>query len=101
MNIGFIGIGSMGAAMVPNLVKAGHALSVWNRSPKAAEAIAGATVLKSPGAAFEQDVVITMLSDDAAVRSTILDSGALEHARKDCLHVMMSTISPAFVDDLL
>jgi 3-hydroxyisobutyrate dehydrogenase-like beta-hydroxyacid dehydrogenase len=46
MKVGFIGIGSMGAVMVPNLVKAGHQVSVWNRSPEAAEALEGVTVLR-------------------------------------------------------
>ena len=100
MNIGFIGIGSMGAAMVPNLVKAGHRVGVWNRNVAAVKALEGVTVLTSPAAAFENDAVVTMLSDDAAVRSVIIDSGALASARKDCVHVMMSTISPAIVEEL-
>jgi 3-hydroxyisobutyrate dehydrogenase-like beta-hydroxyacid dehydrogenase len=101
MNIGFIGIGSMGAAMVPNLIKAGHAVSVWNRSAKPVEQLAGAAVLKSPASAFENEVVMTMLADDSAVRSVILESGALHQARKHCIHIMMATISPAFVDELV
>ena len=62
--------------------------------------IAGVTVLTSPAAAFEKDAVVTMLSDDAAVRSVIIESGVLASARKDCVHVMMSTISPAIVEEL-
>lgn len=100
MKVGFIGIGSMGAAIVPNLVKAGHQVSVWNRNPDAAKALDGVTVLTSPAAAFENDAVVTMLSDDAAVRSVILDSKILDSARKDCVHVMMATISPAFSEEL-
>lgn len=100
MKVGFIGIGSMGAAMVLNLVKAGHQVSVWNRNPDAAKALEGVTVLSSPRAAFENDAVITMLSDDAAVRSVIIDSGVLASARKDCIHVVMATISPAIVEEL-
>ena len=100
MDVGFIGLGSMGAAMVPNLVKAGHRLSAWNRNAAAVEALAGVAVLPTPAAAFQNDAVITMLSDDAAVRSVIMDSGALDSARKDCVHVMMATISPAIVDEL-
>jgi 3-hydroxyisobutyrate dehydrogenase-like beta-hydroxyacid dehydrogenase len=101
MNVGFIGIGGMGAAMVPNLVKAGHRVSVWNRNPAAAEALDGVTVLPLPAAAFEDnEVVITMLSDDAAVRAVILDSQALASARQDIIHVMMSTISLALVEEL-
>lgn len=100
MKVGFIGIGGMGAAMVPNLVKAGHQVSVWNRNVKAAQALQGVTVLDSPVAAFQCDAVITMLADDKAVRSVIFDSGALDNARKSCVHVMASTISLALVEQL-
>ena len=34
MKVGFIGVGSMGSVMVPHLVKAGHTVSVWNRTPE-------------------------------------------------------------------
>jgi 3-hydroxyisobutyrate dehydrogenase-like beta-hydroxyacid dehydrogenase len=101
MKVGFIGIGSMGAAMVPNLVKAGHRVSVWNRNLAAAQALEGVTVLDSPAAAFDNDAVVTMLSDDKAVRSVIFDSQALTSARKDCIHVMTSTISLALVEELV
>jgi len=100
MDIGFIGIGGMGAAMVPNLVKAGHRVGVWNRDGAAARALEGVTVLASPAAAFENDAVVTMLSNDVAVREVIIGSGALASAHKDCVHVMMATISPALVDEL-
>ena len=100
MDVGFIGIGSMGAAMAPNLVKAGHRVSVWNRNAAAAQAIEGASILPSPAAAFQNDAVVTMLSDDAAVRAVIIDSRALASARRDCVHVMMATISPALVEEL-
>ncbi len=100
MNVGFIGVGSMGSAMIPNLVKAGHKVSVWNRSRGAAAAIEGVTVLDSPADAFRNDAVLTMLSNDEAVRSVILDSNALASARKECIHVMMATISPALVREL-
>lgn len=100
MNVGFIGIGSMGAAMVPNLVRAGHRVGVWNRNPAAAQALGGVAVLPSPGAAFENEAVLTMLGDDDAVRSVIIDSGALAAARPGCVHVMMATISPAIVGEL-
>jgi 3-hydroxyisobutyrate dehydrogenase-like beta-hydroxyacid dehydrogenase len=100
MNVGFIGIGSMGAAIVPNLVKAGHRVSVWNRTPVAAQALDGVTVLSSPAEAFQGEAVITMLADDKAVRSVIVDSGALASAREGCIHVMMATISLTLVEDL-
>jgi 3-hydroxyisobutyrate dehydrogenase-like beta-hydroxyacid dehydrogenase len=101
MKVGFIGIGSMGAAMVPNLVNAGHQVSVWNRNPTAAQALRGVTVLESPVAAFQNEAVVTMLSDDKAVRGVIFESGALNSARAGCVHVMTSTISLALVDELV
>jgi phosphoglycerate dehydrogenase-like enzyme len=61
MDIGFIGIGSMGAAMVPNLVKAGHRVSVWNRTLAATKALEGVTILPSIASAFQRDAVVTML----------------------------------------
>lgn len=100
MRVGFVGVGSMGAAMVPNLLKAGHQVSVWNRDAAAAKAIEGVTVLSSPAAAFENDAVITMLANDEAVRSVILGSGTFASAQKGCIHVMMATISPALVEEL-
>jgi len=101
MDTAFIGIGSMGAAMVPNLVAAGHDMGVWNRNPEPARALQGVTVLGSPAEAFQRDVVLTMLADDAAVRSVVVDSGALRSARPGCVHVMMATISPALAAELV
>jgi len=100
MDIGFVGVGSMGAAMIPNLVKAGHQVSVWNRSAAALSSLDGVAVLPSPQAAFTKEVVVTMLSDDVAIRSVIIDSGAITSARKGSVHVMMATISPALVEEL-
>ena len=100
MKVGFIGAGSMGAAMVPNLVKAGHQVSAWNRNRGAAEALDDVTILQSPAEAFQRDAVITMLADDTAVRSVILNTGMLASARKECVHVMMATISPALAGEL-
>ncbi|TFW16469.1 NAD(P)-dependent oxidoreductase [Duganella callida] len=101
MKVGFIGVGAMGAAIVPNLVRAGHRVSVWNRNRAAAEAIEGVTVLDTPQQAFEADAVLTMLANDDAVRSVILDSGALQGANPACVHAMMATISLALVDELV
>ena len=99
MDVGFIGLGSMGAPMAANLVKAGHSVSVWNRSPGAA--VAGATAVGSPAQAFAGQAVVTMLADDAAVRGVILESGALGAAAPGLVHVMTSTISIALVEELV
>ena len=103
MDIGFIGLGQMGQAMALNLVKAGHSLRVWNRSPEAAHSLAaaGATHVASPRAAFAGDAVVTMLADDAALRTVVLGDGVLDAAPKTLVHVSMSTISVALVHELV
>lgn len=97
MKIGFIGLGHMGAAMAANLLRAGHEVSVWNRSaPKAQTLVArGAGLASSPReAACESAVVMTMLADDAALESVLGGAdGLLEGLRPGALHVTMSTIS--------
>ncbi|MGV7210405.1 NAD(P)-dependent oxidoreductase [Oxalobacteraceae bacterium A2-2] len=100
MNIGFIGVGAMGAAMVPHLVRAGHQVGVWNRNPAACARLEGVTVLDSAAQAFDNEVVLTMLSEDSAVRAVILQHGVLQNARKDCVHVMMATISVQLAGEL-
>lgn len=76
----------------------GHEVSVWNRSSEPLRMLEGVTVLETPADAFARHhVVITILSDDNAVRSVILDSGALASARPGVVHVVMSTISAALV----
>ena len=68
MNVGFIGIGRMGAGMAANLLKAGHRVTVYNRTPgKARSLIAqGAHVAHSIGEACQGDAANTMLADDEA-----------------------------------
>src|SRR5271168_3500861 len=100
MKVGFIGVGSMGSVMVPHLVKAGHTVSVWNLTSKEVRMLNGVQELQKPGDAFRNDVVLTMVANDDAVRAVILDSGALEAASRDCVHVIMATISPELVDAL-
>jgi 3-hydroxyisobutyrate dehydrogenase-like beta-hydroxyacid dehydrogenase len=98
MRIGFLGIGNMGRAMASNLLRAGHEVTVYNRSRSAAEALAaeGASVADYPAGAAGQQIVITMLANDQAVESVVLGQrGALEGMQSDGLHVSMSTISPA------
>ena len=103
MDVGFIGLGSMGRAMASNLIKAGHSLRVWNRTPAAAKDLvaAGARAVHSPGEAFAADVVITMLADDAAIREIVLDKGALDGAKAGTVHVNMATISVALAQELV
>jgi 6-phosphogluconate dehydrogenase (decarboxylating) len=53
MKVGFIGLGNMGSGMAANLLKAGHTLTVYNRTPARAEALVaqGATLAKTPSEA--------------------------------------------------
>ncbi len=102
MQVGFIGIGAMGLGMVRNLLQAGHAVTVWNRTPgPAAELRAdGATVVTEPADCARQDIVISMLADDAAVEQVILAPNFIAAMRADTVHVSMATISVALAERL-
>ncbi|MGI4855408.1 MAG: NAD(P)-dependent oxidoreductase [Janthinobacterium lividum] len=102
MDIGFIGLGSMGGAMAMNALKAGHTVRVWNRSPGPAQALAeaGAKVVASAAEAFAGDAVFSMLADDAALRAVLVDGGVLAQAPKSTIHVNMATISVALAQEL-
>jgi 3-hydroxyisobutyrate dehydrogenase-like beta-hydroxyacid dehydrogenase len=98
MDIGLIGLGAMGRAMAVNLVAAGHTVKAWNRS---GGEIDGVTMVGSPSEAFQGDAVLTMLSDDAAIRTALLDTDVLRQARPGLVHVVSSTISVAFAQELV
>ena len=98
--VGFIGLGAMGGAMARNIAKAGHRVRAWNRSPVTGEAIDGLEIVSSPGEAFRADVVFTMLPDDPAIREVLLSSNVLEDAPAGVVHVVTSTISVDFADEL-
>jgi len=103
MKIGFLGLGGMGAAMAANLIKAGHQVIVWNRSPAAAEPLVelGAIAAANPAQAFDVELVISMLADDPSTRAVLLDSGALASAKAGLVHLSMATLSTAFVAELV
>jgi 3-hydroxyisobutyrate dehydrogenase-like beta-hydroxyacid dehydrogenase len=102
MDIGVIGLGSMGSGMAANLVKAGHQVIVWNRSPGPVATLTalGAVAAEQPSGAFEGDVTVTMLADDQAVREVVLESGALDAAKTGHVHVVCATISVALAKEL-
>jgi 3-hydroxyisobutyrate dehydrogenase-like beta-hydroxyacid dehydrogenase len=103
MDVGFIGLGHMGAPMALNLLKAGHRVTVYNRTRGNADALArqGAQVADRVADACRGDVVITMLADDAAVEHVVFsDGGVLSALRRDATHLSMSTISVALCDRL-
>lgn len=78
--IGFCGTGLLGAPIIRRLLKAGHRVHVWNRSPEKAQALVadGATVHQSPAALASQcQVVFLCLTDDAAVEATVFGDNGL------------------------
>jgi 3-hydroxyisobutyrate dehydrogenase-like beta-hydroxyacid dehydrogenase len=100
MKIGFIGLGMMGSGMARNLIKAGHTVTVFNRTRSRAEELqqtGAAIVARNPAeAASSAEVLITMLADDAAIVDAILGPGrALLSLPAGAVHVGMSTISVA------
>jgi 3-hydroxyisobutyrate dehydrogenase-like beta-hydroxyacid dehydrogenase len=98
MEIGIIGLGAMGRAMARNLARAGHDVKAWNRSGGSVD---GVTMVASPVDAFQGEAVLTMLSDDEAIRATLIASGVLAQARPGLVHVVTSTISLAFARELV
>ena len=96
MEMGFIGLGAMGEPMARNLIKAGHALKIYNRTRSRAEALVsqGATVADTPAAACTAGVVATMLADDAAVEGVVFgEHGILAGLPRGGVHISHSTIS--------
>lgn len=100
MKIAFIGIGSMGAAIVGRLLAAGHEVWAWNRTRAAVDAIAGVGHLERPVDAFRHDVVISMLADDRAVREVFFAPDSMPTGPGTAVHIVMSTLSLALVDEL-
>jgi len=98
--IGFIGLGIMGKPMASRLVRAGFPVVVHNRSPEAADELAGegAEVAGSPREVAESaDIVVTMLPDSPDVEAVVLagEDGVVAGVREGMLFVDMSTIAPA------
>ena len=93
--LGFLGFGNMGRPMANNLVAAGYTVRGWNRSP--GKLPAGVVEARSPAdAAAGARVVVSMLSDDAAVQAVMTgEAGLLAGLRKGAIHVGMSTVATA------
>lgn len=73
---------------------------IWNRSGDGGEPVAGARMVETPAEVFQAQLVLTMLSDDAAIRAVVLDGGLLAGARPGLVHAVTATISVAFADEL-
>jgi 3-hydroxyisobutyrate dehydrogenase-like beta-hydroxyacid dehydrogenase len=98
MKIGFIGLGRMGTAMATNLVKAGHDVTVFNRSPGKLRPLLelGARAAGTVADACRGELVVTMLADDTAVGDVVFPGGGIVSSLpKGATHLSMSTISVA------
>lgn len=102
LRVGFAGIGRMGLPMARNLQNAGFPLTVWNRTVERCATLAdgGADVAVEPRDLVGADVIVTMLLDGAAVRSTLVDSGLLDAMHEGSVVVEMSTIGPRAIAEL-
>ncbi len=94
MRVAFLGLGIMGRPMAANLVKAGHEVTVWNRTPRDIE---GATTAATPAeAAKDKDAVWVCVSDTKAVQAVLFGpGGAIEGLTSGTVVVDSSTISPS------
>jgi 3-hydroxyisobutyrate dehydrogenase-like beta-hydroxyacid dehydrogenase len=99
--IGLIGLGLMGRPMGMNLLKAGHSLTVWNRTPARADELvaAGAVLAKNPREVAEaSEVLLSIVSDPPALESVLWGpDGAFGGLKAGTIYVDSSTISPVLV----
>ncbi len=95
MRVAFLGLGIMGAAMASNLVKAGHDVTVWNRTP--GKSVGGARSASTPAeAASEAEVVWMCVADTAAVEQVLFGANGVEQSLASGMTIVdSSTISPA------
>jgi 3-hydroxyisobutyrate dehydrogenase-like beta-hydroxyacid dehydrogenase len=103
MDLGFVGLGAMGQGMARSLLRAGHRVAVWNRTPARAEPLAadGAAVARTPAEAASAGVVLTMVSDDRALDAVVAGpEGILAGLPRGGLHVSMSTVGLATAERL-
>jgi len=102
MEAGFIGLGQMGRAIAANLIRAGHRLIVWNRSPGPVKELAalGAQAAGRPADAAHGEVLMSMLPDDETLRSVLMEQGVLESAGRGLVHVNLATVSVSFAREL-
>lgn len=102
MKIAFLGLGNMGLPMARNLLRAGHQLTIYNRTRSKAEPLRsdGANVAASPAEAVGgAEIVFTMVADDAALEQ-VMSEHTLAAMAKASIHVSASTVSFALVERL-
>lgn len=104
-HIAFLGLGAMGARMAAHLVKAGYAVTVWNRDPAKAAPLqhSGAALAATPREAAQgADIVISMVTDDTAARNVWMDAqtGAAAGLQPGAVAIECSTVTPGWVRQL-
>ena len=103
MKVGFIGLGHMGAGMAANLLRAGHEVTVYNRTLGKERALVeqGARAAGRVADACQGEAVVTMLADDRAVEGGVFgDQGVIGSLGPGAIHLSMSTISVALSERL-
>ncbi|MBZ5652248.1 MAG: NAD(P)-dependent oxidoreductase [Acidobacteriia bacterium] len=103
MKVGLIGLGNMGSGMAASLLKGGHEVTVYNRTPTKAQALValGARHVARVADACRGDAVITMLADDSAVESVVFgDASVIKNLAKGAIHISSSTISVALSEKM-
>ena len=103
MEAALIGLGHMGTGIAKSLLRAGHRLKVYNRTAGRTEAVVrdGAVLASSLAEACREDIVMTMLADDAAVEAVTFGEGGIAATLKPAaVHVSLSTISVALSERL-
>jgi 3-hydroxyisobutyrate dehydrogenase-like beta-hydroxyacid dehydrogenase len=99
VKIAFLGLGKMGLAVANRMLATGEELTVWNRTARPAEEVAGMRVASTAKEAVgECDVMFTMLNDDEAVNS-VMDSVG-DGIPAGAIHVSLSTISVELSEEL-
>ena len=103
-HLAILGLGTMGAGMGKNLLKAGFTVAAYNRTRAKAEPLArlGAQIADTPSdAAADADVILSMLSDENASRVVWLgEHGALKAAKPGAVLIESSTVTPAWIAEL-
>jgi 3-hydroxyisobutyrate dehydrogenase-like beta-hydroxyacid dehydrogenase len=92
----------MGHAMARNLLAAGVPVKIWNRTAAKGDDLVAAGAMRASSIADAADcsIVITMVSDDAALKQTLFGGGMIHRMKPDAIHVSMSTISVSLAEEL-
>ena len=102
MDTGIIGLGQMGKAIAGHLIRCGHRVSVWNRSPGPVQEllVSGAKAVAHPSELARGEFLLTMLANDAATRAVVIDQGVLDAATPGLIHLNLATVSVALAKEL-